>query len=75
MNVKVRIRDAEDTSDYELCEWPLDRLEELPETLRAWGVMTEHRGPDESQNTSGEFHVTNGSAYFLLIVHGDDGPR
>lgn len=74
MNVKVRIRDAESTTDVPLMEWPLDRVEELPKVVQAWGVYTDLLSPHDVGGVTGQFVVGTDDAYFLLVVHGrNDG--
>ena len=39
MMVEVRLRRAEDADGRRLCDWPIDRLDDLIRILGMWGVF------------------------------------
>jgi len=71
VNIEVRIRHELDEKGETLCDWPIDRLEELVEGVGAWGVFVASTGYSASNIASGQFVIGSGRPFFDLVVHDD----
>ena len=53
--IEVRIRSEDNPQGKRLCDWPIDRLDELVRYLKEWGVLTPSL--EVASNVWGQFNL------------------
>jgi hypothetical protein len=68
---EVRVRSAYDARAATLVDvYDLADLDDVLDTLRRWGIV-DGGGTDLGADLMGQFVVTEGAAYFEIVVGGD----